>query len=281
MADLRELLQTALVGRFAVGRKIGQGGWAVVYLAHRSDTGDSVAVKVLRPEFARFVGAARFQREIALLSNLQHPNILPLIESGQLGSLPYYVMPYAEGRSLRDRLEREPQLPLAEAIDIVRCVASALDYAHAHHVVHRDIKPDNMLFLDDRPVIADFGIARAIVQVGGDDLSSSGLIPGTPEYMSPEQAAGDRELDGRSDLYSLGCVLYEMLAGEPPFCGASVQAIVARHARAPVPPLRVVRPDMPAHVEQAIMSSLAKRPEERPVSGDAFVRLLSGGLTVR
>jgi serine/threonine-protein kinase len=274
VVELAERLRSAIAGRFVLGRKIGQGGWAVVYLAHRADTGAPVAVKVLRPEFAHFVGAARFHREIALLSTLQHPNILPLVASEQSGPLPYYVMPYAEGRSLRDRLEREPQLPLGDAIDIVRCIASALDYAHARNIVHRDIKPDNVLFVDNRAVVTDFGIARAIVQAGGEELSSSGIVPGTPEYMSPEQAMGDRELDGRSDLYSLGCMLYEMLAGEPPFRGSSVQAVVARRAHAAVPPLRVVRPDVPPHVAAAITISLATQPKDRPPCGAALVALL-------
>jgi serine/threonine-protein kinase len=271
VVDVRELLQAAVARRFVLERRIGQGGWAVVFLARRTDTGECVAVKVLRPEFARFLGAERFHREIALLSAMQHPNILPLVESGQSGSLPYYVMPYAEGGSLRDRLDRQPQLALGEVIEVVSCVAAALDYAHARNIVHRDIKPDNVLFLSGRPLVSDFGIARAIVEAGGDDLSSSGLILGTPEYMSPEQARGAQDLDGRSDLYALGCVVYEMLAGEPPFRGPSVQAIVARHAHAPVPPLRVVRPDVPPHVQQAIESALAKLPEERPESGAAFV----------
>lgn len=269
--DVRELLQAAVARRFVLERRIGQGGWAVVFLARRTDTGECVAVKVLRPEFARFVGAERFHREIALLSAMQHPNILPLVESGQSGSLPYYVMPYAEGGSLRDRLDRQPQLALAEVIEIVGCVAAALDYAHARNIVHRDIKPDNVLFLGSRPFVSDFGVARAIVEAGGNELSSSGLILGTPEYMSPEQAAGHRDLDGRSDVYSLGCVVYEMLAGEPPFRGPSVQAIVARHAHAAVPPLRVVRPDVLRHVEQAIEAALAKRADERPRSAEAFV----------
>jgi serine/threonine protein kinase len=277
VAQLAERLQAAVAGRFTLDRKIGQGGWAVVYLAYRRDSGAPVAVKVLRPEYAPFIAAARFEREVAVLATLRHPNILPLLESGQAGPLPYYIMPYAVGRSLRDRLEREPQLPLAAAIEIVRWVASALDYAHARNIVHRDIKPDNVLFLDDRPMVADFGIARAIVQAGGEELSSSGMVPGTPEYMSPEQAAGIRELDGRSDLFSLGCMLYEILAGQPPFRGASLQAIVARRMAASVPPLRVVRPDVPPHVERGILAALAERRDDRPESGSALMEMLLGG----
>ena len=277
MAYIREVLQAAVVQRYTLERQIGRGGWAVVYLARRTDSGEPAAVKVLRPEFARFVGAERFHREIALLGGLRHPNILPLLESGQAGALPYYVMPYADGQSLRERLEREAQLSLAEVVRIVRPIVAALDYAHARNIVHRDIKPDNVLFLSGTPMVADFGIARAIVQAGGDDLSSSGLIPGTPEYMSPEQASGEHQLDGRSDLYSLGCMTYEMLAGQPPFTGSSVQAIVARHAHAPPPPVRVVRPDVSEHVERAIAAALAKRAQDRPASGAALLASLAGG----
>jgi eukaryotic-like serine/threonine-protein kinase len=276
MEEVQSLLQRAVAGRFSVEQRIGAGGWAIVFLGRHAQTHEPVALKVLRPEFARCVGAERFHREIALLAGLDHPNILRLVVSGQAGELPYYVMPYAEGRSLRDRLTHDAQLPLGDALEVASGVAAALDYAHARHVVHRDIKPDNVLFQSGRPMVADFGIARAIVQAGGDSLSSSGLIPGTPEYMSPEQAAGSHDLDGRSDFYSLGCVLYEMLAGQPPFTGASVQAILARHAHEAPPPLRVVRPDVPAQVARAIEAALAKRPGLRPACGSALVALLQG-----
>ncbi len=276
MTEVRPLLQAAVAKRYTLEREIGRGGWAVVFLARRSDSSEPVAVKVLRPEYARFIGAERFHREIAVLATMQHPNVLPLVESGQAGALPYYVMPYAEGQSLRDRLAATPQQALADVIDVTRGIAAALDYAHAHNIVHRDIKPDNVLFLGGRPVVADFGIARAIVQAGGEDLSSSGLIPGTPEYMSPEQARGARDLDGRSDLYALGCVVYEMLAGEPPFRAATAQALLARHAHDPPRSLRVVRPDVPEAVEAAVQAALAKRPEERPGSGaELLARLVA------
>jgi serine/threonine protein kinase len=276
MVDVRGELVSAVGERYEVGDRVGRGGWAIVYFARGRESDQSVAIKVLRPEFARCIGAERFHREMELLRELTHPNILGLIESGQAGSLPYYVMPYAEGQSLRERLQRQPQLPLADAMDVVRGIAAALDCAHVHNVIHRDIKPDNVLFLRGRPLVADFGIARAIVQAGGDSLSSSGLIPGTPEYMSPEQAGGVRDLDGRSDLYSLGCVLFEMLAGQPPFTGASIQAIRARHVSEPLPPLRVVRPDIPPHVERGLEAALAKEPQRRPASGAALVALLGG-----
>ena len=266
-------LLVALAGRYTLEREIGRGGWATVFLARQVVTDASVAVKVLRPEFARLLGADRFHREIALLARLNHPNILPLTESGQAGDLPYYVMPYAAAGSLRDRLEREPQLPLADVLTIVREVAAALDYAHANYIVHRDIKPDNVLFVDGRAVVSDFGIARAMDEAGGERLSSSGLVAGTPEYMSPEQAAGERDLDGRTDIYGLGCMTYEMLAGCPPYCGATLQAIIARRANPP-PPLRVVRPDVPPHVERGILAALARRREDRPGSGSAFWQVL-------
>jgi eukaryotic-like serine/threonine-protein kinase len=268
-------LVVALADRYTVEREVGRGGWATVFLARRVVTDAPVAVKVLRPEFARLLGFHRFHREIALLARLTHPNILPLTESGQAGDLPYYVMPYAAAGSLRDRLEREPQLPLADVLTIVREVAAALDYAHANYIVHRDIKPDNVLFVDGRAVVSDFGIARAMDEAGGERLSSSGLVAGTPEYMSPEQAAGERDLDGRTDIYGLGCMTYEMLAGCPPYCGATLQAIIARRAYQP-PPLRVVRPDVPPHVERGILAALARRREDRPETGEALVTLLRG-----
>ncbi|HTR20095.1 MAG TPA: serine/threonine-protein kinase [Gemmatimonadales bacterium] len=268
-------LQAAVAGRYTVEREIARGGMATVHLARRVDSGMQVAIKLLRPEFARVVGAERFHREAAVLGTLDHPNILPLIESGQAGALPFYVMPYAEGASLRDRLVREPRLPLADVLSITAGVAAALDYAHAHNIIHRDIKPDNILFRDDRPAVSDFGIARAIIRAGGESLSSSGLIPGTPHYMSPEQAGQVEELDGRSDIYSLGCMIYEMLAGEPPFHGATVQAILARHIAGSPPSLRVVRPDVPTALERAVMQALAKQPAERPSNGAELIQAMT------
>ncbi len=275
MGDLEAVLAGAVLDRFIIERRLGEGGWARVLLARRQTTGELVAIKVLRPEFARVIGADRFHREISLLTGLSHPNILPLLESGQAGGVPYYVMPHASGGSLRDRLGRMKQMSVAEAVAVATGVAAALDHAHARSILHRDIKPDNILFLRERPVVSDFGIARAMFAAGGEEFSSSGLIAGTPEYMSPEQAAGAHELDHRSDLYALGCVLYEMLAGQPPFTGATAQAVISRHTHEHPPPLRVVRPDVPVHVEQAILSALEKRAAERPANGRALLRLVA------
>src|SRR5574341_2438029 len=235
------MLQSAVAGRYEVVREIGRGGMAAVFLARAHAAGEAVAIKVLRPEFARVVGVERFLREIVLHRRLRHAHILPLLDTGHAGALPFYVMPFAAGDSLQRRLERAGPLPLAEALAITTAVAAALDYAHAQNIVHRDIKPANILFDGTRPTVSDFGVARAVVAAGGDALSTSGLLVGTPEYMSPEQADGGRALDGRSDLYGLGCVVYEMLAGGPPFTGPSVQAILARHLREPPPSLRSVR----------------------------------------
>ena len=276
MAHVRERLQAALAGRFSIEREIGQGGMAVVFLARPADMGPAVAMKVLRPEFARVVGVERFLREIAVLSELRHRAILPLLESGRAGDLPYYVMPYADGDSLQHRLQRTGPLPLDEVRAIATAVGSALDYAHARNLLHRDIKPANILFAEGRALLADFGVTRAIIRAGGESRSSSGIIVGTPEYMSPEQAGGDEAVDARSDLYALGCVVYEMLTGEPPFTGATAQAVLARHVNDPARGIRVVRAEVPAAMELAVLAALAKRPAERPASVAAFVKGLGG-----
>src|SRR5881227_369957 len=221
-------VQAALAGRYTIERELGRGGMATVYLAQDRKHHRQVAIKVLKPELAAALGPERFLREIDTAARLNHPHILPLHDSGQAGGFLYYVMHYIEGESLRDRLEREGPLPLEDALRITRDVTSALSYAHSHDVVHRDIKPENILLSGGEAVVADFGIARALTAAGGDNLTTIGLAVGTPTYMSPEQAAGVAQLDGRSDIYSLGCVLYEMLAGEPPFTGPTAQAIIAR-----------------------------------------------------
>jgi serine/threonine protein kinase/Tfp pilus assembly protein PilF len=263
VADSLALLTIALADRYAIERELGRGGMATVYLARDLKHHRAVAVKVLRPELAGAIGPERFLREIEIAAGLSHPHILPLFDSGSLDGLLYYVMPYVEGESLRQRLDRERQLPIEDALRITREVGDALGYAHSVGFVHRDIKPENILLSHNHAVVADFGIARAISAAGGEKLTGTGLSLGTPSYMSPEQAAGDSELDGRSDLYSLGCVLYEMLVGDPPFLGHSPQQILARHVLDPVPPPRTVRPAIPAALERTLLQALAKDPVDR------------------
>ena len=263
MADLIDSLRTALEGRYAVERLIGQGGMATVYLARDSRHDRPVAIKVLRPELAASLGADRFLREIRVAAHLQHPNILALYDSGEAGGFLYYVMPFIEGESLRARLDREAQLPLPDAIQLTCEVADALHYAHTHKVIHRDIKPENVLIQEGHALVADFGIARAVSEAGGDKLTETGMAVGTPHYMSPEQALAGEHLDGRADQYSLGCVFYEMLVGQPPFDGPNAMAILARQSMESVPSLRVVRHSIPDDVEEAVMRALEKTPADR------------------
>jgi len=263
MTEITERLTTAIADRYRIESHLGQGGMAIVYLAHDTKHDRKVALKVLRPELAAVIGAERFLNEIKVTANLQHPHILPLHDSGEADSFLYYVMPYVEGDTLRDKLEREKQLGIEEAIEITRSVASALDYAHRHGVIHRDIKPENILIHDGQALIADFGIALAVSQAGGSRLTETGLSIGTPHYMSPEQAMGDRELDARSDVYSLGAMLYEMLAGDPPYTGSTAQAIVAKVITEKAPPVTATRDTVPSHVAAAIQKALSKLPADR------------------
>ena len=257
--------------RFVIERELGRGGMATVYLARDRKHDRLVAVKVLRPEIATLLGPERFLREIRTAANLQHPHILPLHDSGEVEGALYYVMPYVEGESLRDRLQREPQLPLAEASRITREVADALAYAHARDIVHRDIKPENILLSGGHALLMDFGIARAISSsAGANKLTGTGLAIGTPAYMPPEQSSGDLPIDGRTDVYALGCVLYEMLTGHPPFSGTTQQEILRRHALDQVPPLRTARPELPVAVEQLVGRALAKAPADRFDTAAAF-----------
>src|SRR5216117_4078993 len=226
--DALAQLNASLVGRYAIDREIGRGGMATVFLARDVKHNRRVALKVLNPELGAVVGVERFLSEIQVTANLQHPNLLPLFDSGEADGLLFYVMPYVEGESLRAKIYREKQLPIDEAIHIAAAVASALDYAHRHDVIHRDLKPENILLHDREPLVADFGIALAVSRAGGERITQSGLSLGTPQYMSPEQATGDRAIDGRTDIYSLAAVLYEMLAGDPPHTGSTAQAIIAR-----------------------------------------------------
>ncbi|HXL34287.1 MAG TPA: protein kinase [Gemmatimonadales bacterium] len=274
MADPFEQLRPALADRYALERELGRGGMATVYLARDLRHGRPVAIKVLRPEIAAVLGPERFLREIAVAARLTHPHILPLHDSGQAGGSLYYVMPYIEGESLRDRLDREGQLPLEEAVRITREVASALSYAHSHDVVHRDIKPENILLSGGEAVVADFGIARAISAAARGQLTETGIAIGTPGYMSPEQGAASARVDERSDIYSLGCVLYEMLVGEPPYTGPSAQVVIAKRFIDPVPSVRRLRETIPPAVDAAITRALAKSPADRFRTPAEFARAL-------
>lgn len=274
-------LVTALQDRYCLERELGRGGMATVYLGRDLRHNRSVAVKVLSPELSSLLGRERFLREIEIAGRLQHPNILPLFDSGSACDFLYYAMPYVEGESLRDLLEREKQLSLDDALAITREVADALSYAHDHGVVHRDVKPGNILLSGGHALVADFGIARAITASDGGALTTRGIAVGTPAYMSPEQATGQDHVDGRSDLYSLGCVVYEMLAGEPPFTGRTAQAIAARHLQEPPPSLRVVRPSVTPAVQEVLETALAKVPAERYPTVRRFVVALDAARTGR
>ena len=268
-------LTEALGDRYRLERELGHGGMAVVYLAEDLRHHRRVAVKVLRADLARSIGAERFLREIEIAAGLSHPNIVPLFDSGDAGDdVLYYVMPYVEGESLRARIERDRQLPVDDALRIARQVAEALAYAHARGVVHRDIKPENILLHQGVPIVADFGIARAIDTAAGERLTETGIALGTPAYMSPEQAAAEREVDERSDIYSLGCVLYEMLAGEPPFTGPTAQAVLARKLLEPLPRLRVIRPELPQVVDDIGTRALARVPADRYATAAEFAAAL-------
>ena len=268
-------LSAALADRYRFERELGQGGMATVYLAEDLKHGRQVAVKVLRPELAAALGPERFLREIATTANLRHPHILPLYDSGEAAGFLYYVMPLIEGGSLRDRLTREKQLPIDEALAIAREVADALGYAHARGVVHRDTKPENILLEGGHAVVSDFGIARAVSAAGAEQLTATGVSIGTPTYMSPEQAAGDPDLDGRSDLYSLGCVLYEMLAGQPPFTGPTAEAVTRQHLITVAAPVTNLRPTVPPEVAGALARTLAKNPADRFNPAAQFVQALA------
>jgi eukaryotic-like serine/threonine-protein kinase len=248
---------------------------ATVYLARDLRHDRLVALKVLRPELAASLGPERFLRETKLTARLQHPHILPLFDSGESHGQLWYVMPYVEGESLRARMVRERQLPLDDALRITRDVLAALSYAHQHAVVHRDIKPENILLEGEEAVVADFGVARAIEAAADDRLTDTGLVVGTPVYMSPEQAAGERVIDGRSDIYAVGCVLFEMLAGEAPYTGPTVQAILAKRFSAPIPSVRTARERVPASIDQAIARALARAPADRFATASEFARALS------
>jgi len=272
MTPLQDRLQAGLAAKYTIERVLGEGGMAIVFLVRDLRHDRHVALKVLRPEIAKEVGADRFLREIKLAASLTHPHILPLYDSGTADDLLYYVMPNMEGQSLRDRLDRERQLPLDDAIKITQEVASALDYAHRQHVVHRDVKPENILLHEGSALVADFGIGKAVSEAESS-ITQTGIAMGTPTYMSPEQATGDSHLDGRSDLYSLGCVFYEMLSGEPPFTGPNAQAVITKRFISPIPQVRAVR-DVPESVDTAVSRAMARTPVDRFQSADEFSQAL-------
>jgi TolB-like protein/Flp pilus assembly protein TadD len=273
------LAPPALIGslqdRYTIERELGRGGMATVFLARDLKHDRLVALKVLHPELAASLGPERFLREIKVAARLNHPYIVPLHDSGQAGNLLYYVMPYVDGESLRQRLGRERQLPVEDALQIARNVAAALDYAHRQGVVHRDIKPENVMLHEGEALVTDFGIAKAVSAAGGESLTQTGVAIGTPAYMSPEQAAGETEPDGRSDVYSLGCMLYEMLAGATPFTGPTVQAVMARRFTETAPPLRTARPTVPEAVEQAVARALARVPADRFATASQLAQALA------
>jgi len=302
--ELLERLESALADRYTIERELGRGGMAVVYLAHDQKLGRDVALKVLRPELAASLGSERFLREIEIAAKLTHPNILALYDCGRIGGWAdgrlvdteepptakppdrlsasgssaeflYYTMPLVEGESLRDRLNREKQLPIDDALQITGQVADALGHAHSLGIVHRDIKPENILFTAGHAVVSDFGIARAVTEAGAATLTETGLAVGTPAYMSPEQASGSKDIDARSDLYSLGCVLYEMLSGETPYLGNTPQAIVAKKLSEPAPRVSVVRDKVPPAVEAALDRALSRTPADRFATAEQFTSALT------
>jgi serine/threonine-protein kinase len=271
-----EELSKALAGRYQIERELGRGGMATVYLAHDVRNNRPVALKVLHPQLAFTLGADRFAREIRVAARLDHPNILRVLDSGDVGGQLWFAMPLVEGESLYDRLRREPQLPPAEVLRITRGVASALAYAHEQGVVHRDIKPDNIMLAGDEVLVADFGVARAVSEVQSK-LTATGMVVGTPTYMSPEQAAGDLNIDGRSDVFALACVTYEMLVGEPPFKGPTPQMTLMLRLLQPPRPLRPVV-DVTEEVETALLRGLAKDPAQRWTTAAVFADALEGRL---
>ncbi len=274
---MNDRLAAALADRYRLERELGAGGMATVYLAHDLKHDRSVAIKVLHPELAAALGAERFLAEIRTTANLQHPHILPLHESGEAAGFLFYVMPFVDGETLRTRLTRDRQLPIAEALRIAREVADALGYAHGRGVIHRDIKPENILLQGGHALVADFGIALAVQSAGGQRMTQTGLSLGTPQYMSPEQAMGERAIDARTDIYALGAVTYEMLTGDPPFTGSTVQAIVAKVVTDRPAPIRTTRDTVPEHVEAAVMTALAKLPADRFENTKAFTDALQDG----
>jgi len=274
VTDALPTLQTALADRYRFDKELGRGGMATVFLAHELASGQAVALKVLNPELAKTVGADRFKREIRVAGSLDHPNILGVLDSGEVEDLLWFTMPYVQGENLQDLMQREQQLTTERAMTITRAVGSALAHAHEQGVIHRDIKPDNILLDGERVMVADFGVARAVSEMH-EKLTATGMIVGTPVYMSPEQAAGEKEIDGRADQYALASVLYEMVSGEPPFKGPTPAATLMRRFAGPPRPLRPVI-DVPEAVERTIMRALDKEPNARFATVAEFLDALEG-----
>jgi serine/threonine protein kinase len=271
---VREILSEAVSHRYKVEREIGRGGMATIYLARDLEQERAVAIKVMHRGLAASLGAERFMREIEIAASLSHPLIVPLYDSGNASGVLYYVMPFVEGESLYERLERERQLPLDDALGIALNVADALGYAHGRGVLHRDVKPENILLAHGKALVADFGLARAIGAADRRKLTETGVMLGTVFYMSPEQLRADRDLDQRADIYSLGCIAYEMLTGEPPYSGRSLEDVISRVIRAPVPQAQRLQPTVPAAVDRAIGRALAKSADERFSSMEEFAAAL-------
>jgi len=280
MTDQLDQVRMALADRYRLERELGRGGMATVYLAEDLKHRRKVAIKVLDPVLAEVIGARRFLREVEVTANLSHPHILPLHDSGEADGLLYYVMPYVSGETLRDRLSRETELPLEVALDIAREVADGLSYAHQRGVTHRDIKPENILLESGHAMIADFGLARAVRAQEAQTLTGVGIAVGTPPYMSPEQALGERDIDGRSDQYSLACVVYEMLVGRPPFTGPTPESVMQQHLAAKPSPVANIRPAVPRAVSRALQRALAKNAADRFSPITRFTDALASGAVV-
>src|SRR5688572_27813777 len=278
MTGLMERIQRVLSTRYVIERELGHGGMAVVYLARDVRHDRPVAIKVFRSDVGDATGAERFQREIRLLARLQHPHILPLYDSGTTGETSYFVSPFIEGETLRERLKRERQLPVDEAVRLAIEVCDALDFAHSRGVVHRDIKPENILLHDGHAVVADFGIARAIRRTVGEWTTAAGMSVGSPAYMSPEQASGELQIDGRADIYSLACVLYEMLAGQPPFTGRSAHMILVARLTSTATPVSELRAEVPPGLSAALSRALARAPGDRFPTASQFSSALAESL---
>jgi serine/threonine-protein kinase len=272
--SIEERLTAALGDRYVVAGELAHGGMATVYGGKRVADQAPVAIKVMHPAVAEELGPERFLREVAIAASMTHPGIVPLIESGTAGDLLYYIMPYVAGESLHDRLQRDRRLSLETAVGLARDVASALGYAHARGVIHRDVKPENLLIADGHALVADFGLARAMGSTTSQKLTRTGTVLGTIYYLSPEQLREERLLDGRADVYSLGGVLYEMLTGGPPYTGSSLKEVVMHILRAPVPSVRRLRPEVPPAVDEAISRALAKAPADRFPTMESFAAAL-------